>query len=51
MLTSQKGGNTNFLDEVRQEAKYRYWLLGHYHDNRMIDDEHILLWEQIVQII
>lgn len=42
---------TDFLEEVRQRAEYRYWLFGHYHDNRMIDDEHILLWEQIVQII
>lgn len=42
---------TDFLEEVRQRTKYRYWLLGHYHDNRMVDDKHILLWEQIVQVI
>ena len=24
---------------------------GHYHDNRAIDEKHILLWEQIVQIL
>lgn len=42
---------TDFLEEVRQRAEYRYWLFGHYHDNRMIDDKHILLWEQTVQII
>ena len=28
-----------------------YWLFGHYHDNRAIDEKHILLWEQIVQVI
>lgn len=30
---------------------YHYWLFGHYHDNRAIDEKHILLWEQIIQVI
>lgn len=42
---------TDFLQEVRERAKYHYWLFGHYHDNRAIDEKHILLWEQIVRII
>jgi len=42
---------TDFLQEVREKAEYRYWLFGHYHDNRAIDEKHILLWEQIVQIL
>ena len=42
---------TDFLQEVRERAKYHYWLFGHYHDNKAIDEKHILLWEQIVQII
>ena len=42
---------TDFLQEVRERAKYYYWLFGHYHDNRAIDEKHILLWEQIVRII
>ena len=42
---------TDFLQEVRERAKYHYWLFGHYHDNRAIDEKHILLWEQIVQVI
>ena len=41
---------TDFLQEVRERAKYHYWLFGHYHDNKAIDEKHILLWEQIVQI-
>lgn len=35
----------------RARAVYHYWLFGHYHDNRAIDEKHILLWEQIVQVI
>ena len=42
---------TDFLQEVRERARYHYWLFGHYHDNRAIDERHILLWEQIVQLI
>ena len=30
---------------------YRCCLFGYYHDNRMIDAKHILLWEQIMQIL
>ena len=42
---------TDFLQEVKDRAQYHYWLFGHYHDNRAIDTKHILLWEQIVQIL
>ena len=41
---------TDFLQEVRERTKYHYWLFGHYHDNKAVDEKHILLWEQIVQI-
>ena len=42
---------TDFLQEVRERAKYHYWLFGHYHDNKAVDEKHILLWEQIVRVI
>ena len=42
---------TDFLQEVKDWAQYYYWLFGHYHDNKAIDTKHILLWEQIVQIL
>ena len=42
---------TDFLQEVKERAHYHYWLFGHYHDNRAIDEKHILLWEQIVQVM
>ena len=29
---------TDFLQEVKERAHYHYWLFGHYHDNRAIDD-------------
>ena len=42
---------TDFLEKVKERANYHYWLFGHYHDNRAIDEKHIQLWEQIVQVI
>lgn len=42
---------TTFLEKIRRKAKFHYWLFGHYHDNKIIDERYVLLWEQIVQII
>ena len=42
---------TDFLEEVKNRADFHYWLFGHYHDNRIISDRFVLLWEQIVQVI
>ena len=36
---------------IQKRAKYHYWLFGRYHDNKAIDEKHILLWEQIVRVI
>ena len=29
---------------IQERAKYHYWLFSHYHDNKAIDEKHILLW-------
>lgn len=42
---------TDFLEEAREKAKFHYWLFGHYHDNKNIGDQFVLLWEQIVRVI
>ena len=42
---------TDFLDVINGRAKFHYWLFGHYHDNKIIDDRYVLLWEQIVQVV
>ena len=36
---------------MRKKAKFHYWLFGHYHDNKIIDDRFVLLWEQMVQVV
>ncbi len=42
---------TDFLEKVKRKADYHYWLFGHYHDDKAVDEKHILLWRQIVQVI
>lgn len=42
---------TGFLEEVKERAKFHYWLFGHYHDNKIINDRFVLLWEQMVQVV
>ena len=41
---------TAYLEEIRQTVKYKKWFFGHYHDNRNVNAEEILLWEQIIRI-
>ena len=42
---------SDFLEMVDRQLDYTYWFFGHFHDNRPVDEKHILLWEQIVQVI
>ena len=41
---------TDYLEELRQKVKFKKWFFGHYHDNRNVNAEEILLWEQIIRI-
>ena len=41
---------TDYLETVRQIATFKKWFFGHYHDNRNINAEEILLYEQIIRI-
>ena len=41
---------TDFLEEVSARLEFRYWFFGHYHDNRVISDRFVLLYEQIAAV-
>ena len=47
----QRDPLTDFLDMVSKRLEFHYWLFGHYHDNRNIGQNYVLLWEQMVQLI
>lgn len=41
---------TNFLFTVDKELEFKHWYFGHFHDNRVIDDKHSLIYSDIVPI-
>ena len=41
---------TAYLEEIRQKVKFKKWFFGHYHDNRNVNAEEILLYEQMIRI-
>ncbi len=42
---------TDFFDEVAATTKFHYWIFGHYHNNKNIEDKYVLLWEMMVRIV
>lgn len=42
---------TDFLEEIRCRRRFHYWLFGHYHDNQIIDEKYVLLYEQMVRVL
>ena len=41
---------TNYLEQIRQTTKFKKWFFGHYHDNKNVNAEEILLYEQVIRI-
>lgn len=41
---------TTYLEEIRQTTSFKKWFFGHYHNNRNVNAEEILLYEQIIRI-
>lgn len=39
-----------YLEEIRQNCRFKKWFFSHYHDDRNVNAEEILLWEQIIRI-
>lgn len=42
---------TDFLETIKEKAEFHYWLFGHYHNNKIIENRFVLLWEQIVRVV
>ncbi len=41
---------TDYLEEIRQSVRFRKWFFGHYHDNRNVNVEELLIWEQVIRV-
>ena len=42
---------TEYLEQIHSSVNYGKWYFGHYHDNRIVTDKEILLYEQIIRVI
>ena len=42
---------TDYLEKIRQQVQYKKWFFGHYHDNKLVTADDLLLYEQIVRIL
>ena len=38
---------TDFFEEISERCQFDYWFFGHYHDNRLIMQKYVLLYDQI----
>ena len=47
---TERNAFTDYLDQIRSRLHYKKWFFGHYHDNRQVNAEEIMLYEQIIQI-
>lgn len=41
---------TDFLEEVAERCQFKYWFFGHYHNNGVVRDKFILLYEQMIRL-
>ena len=41
---------TNYLEQIRQTVTFKKWFFGHYHDNKNVNADEILLYEQVIRI-
>ena len=42
--------DTDYFEFIKNYANYEKWFFGHYHDNKNVSAEEILLYEQIIRI-
>lgn len=40
-----------YFEKLRQRVQFKKWFFGHYHDNKNVNAEEILLYEQIIRIV
>ena len=42
---------TDYFEEIRQNCEYEKWFFGHYHENRNVTANDILIYDKIIRII
>ena len=42
---------TDYLETVKQKVEYNVWAFGHYHDDGIIEQKHVLLYNQVLEVL
>ena len=40
-----------YLEKIRQSVQFKKWFFGHYHNNKNVNAQEILLYEQIIRLV
>lgn len=40
----------HYLGEVYRNAKYKHWYFGHFHEDKQLDDQHSVVYNEIIKI-
>ena len=48
--TYKKDYLTDYLQEISEKCEFKKWYFGHYHDNKQINSQFVLLYEDIVPL-
>lgn len=40
-----------YFEKIRQNVQFKKWFFGHYHDNKNVNTQEILIYEQIIRIV
>lgn len=48
--TYKKDTLTDYLQQISEKCTFKKWYFGHYHDNRQINSQYVLLYEDIVPL-
>lgn len=46
----QRDALTDFFDEVQERCRFKYWFLGHYHENMVVEKKFVMLYERIIRL-
>lgn len=41
---------TDFLEEVRQQCRFKYWFFGHYHSDGVSQEKYVLLYKKMIRL-
>ena len=41
---------TDYFQKIMEKCEFKKWYFGHYHDNRQVNSQFILLYEDVVPL-